>query len=513
MTLVPAYTYPGLGATFAVFFRETYGSCAGARGPSPGFAETDIIGLSARNVTFLVETIIGQSPRSSPTETSTDVDTAVGGGQAHDIFPEEIARHEPRNLLLLALNQIVIRVGWIFKTETVIIPAFIDSMAGASWIRGCLPVLNRLGFSVPPVYMAAGLEARPRKKWFMIAMLWGMAATMLAMAAVWNRYGGVGNVASWLPVVVLTLYGLFYCFTGVFTQAFNTLQGKLIKPKRRGRLLTLSTFIGSFPAVLCAWWFLPGWLASTSGGFDWAFLVAGGCLAAAGVVAIFIAEPADLPHHQAAKSEVGPLRTAWRVLKDDAPFRGLMMVAALLSTGHIVFPHYQALGRDELGMGGGDLMVWVVVQNISTGLCSLVIGPLADRCGNRLALRVAIAGMASTPVVALVVAQMDPVWGRQLFWLVFVSLGTMPVTYKTLVNYTLEIAPRAQQPRYISTMNLCFAAPIFLSPLVGWLVDLTSFELVFIGAAILLTLCALLTFTLHEPRHHVPDRSVDATSF
>jgi hypothetical protein len=62
-------------------------------------------------------------------------------------------------------------------------------------------------------------------------------------------------------------------------------------------------------------------------------------------------------------------------------------------------------------------------------------------------------------------------------------------------------------------MNLCFAAPIFLSPLVGWLVDLTSFELVFIGAAVLMGLCVLLTFALDEPRHHIPRRSVDATPF
>jgi predicted MFS family arabinose efflux permease len=291
------------------------------------------------------------------------------------------------------------------------------------------------------------------------------------------------------------------------------MQGKLIQPARRGRLLTLSTFVGSFPAVFCAWWFLPGWLASAGGGFDRAFLVAGGCLAAAGVAAIFIAEPAELAHDHAATSDLGPLRIAWQVLKEDRAFCGLMVVTALLSTGHMVFPHYQALAREVLHTGGGDLMVWVVVQNISTGLCSLVIGPLADRCGNRLALRAAILGMATTPVVALSLAQADPVWGRRLFWLVFVSLGTMPVTYKTLVNYTLEVAPRARQPRYISTMNLCFAAPIFLSPLVGWLVDLTSFELVFIGAAVLMGLCVLLTFALDEPRHHIPRRSVDATPF
>ena len=40
-----------------------------------------------------------------------------------------------RNFLLLALHQVVIRVGWIFKTESVIIPAFLDSIAGPGWVR------------------------------------------------------------------------------------------------------------------------------------------------------------------------------------------------------------------------------------------------------------------------------------------------------------------------------------------------------------------------------------------
>ncbi|HID75426.1 MAG TPA: hypothetical protein EYP56_05445, partial [Planctomycetaceae bacterium] len=64
----------------------------------------------------------------------------------------EIERCEARNLLLLATHQIVFRIGWVFKTESVIMPAFVDLVAGPGWVRGCLPVLNRLGQSVPPVF-------------------------------------------------------------------------------------------------------------------------------------------------------------------------------------------------------------------------------------------------------------------------------------------------------------------------------------------------------------------------
>jgi hypothetical protein len=56
--------------------------------------------------------MIIQPSRVSPPQGSADAGTAIGGSEAHDVFPAEIVRHEPRNLLLLALNQIVIRVGY-----------------------------------------------------------------------------------------------------------------------------------------------------------------------------------------------------------------------------------------------------------------------------------------------------------------------------------------------------------------------------------------------------------------
>ena len=34
--------------------------------------------------------------------------------------------HEKRNLIVFGLNQILMRLGWMFKSESVVIPAFIE---------------------------------------------------------------------------------------------------------------------------------------------------------------------------------------------------------------------------------------------------------------------------------------------------------------------------------------------------------------------------------------------------
>ena len=93
-----------------------------------------------------------------------------------------VTRDEPRNIAALALNAVLIRIGWIFKTESVIIPAFVDSVAGAGWLRGLLPILNRLGQSVPPFLLSRRLKITPLKKRAMLLATVGMALPFLALA-------------------------------------------------------------------------------------------------------------------------------------------------------------------------------------------------------------------------------------------------------------------------------------------------------------------------------------------
>ncbi len=47
-----------------------------------------------------------------------------------------------RNFWTLGLIQITVRTGWIFKTESIIIPAVLDTLSGAAWMRGFLPMFS-----------------------------------------------------------------------------------------------------------------------------------------------------------------------------------------------------------------------------------------------------------------------------------------------------------------------------------------------------------------------------------
>ena len=90
---------------------------------------------------------------SSPSQ---PVSLARPPGDRSDVAVEAaaVAAAEPRNLACLVAYQVVSRIGWIFKTETVIMPAVLDACVDSGLLRGLLPVLNRAGHSLVPLLVA-----------------------------------------------------------------------------------------------------------------------------------------------------------------------------------------------------------------------------------------------------------------------------------------------------------------------------------------------------------------------
>lgn len=411
--------------------------------------------------------------------------------------PVTAEEYETRNLLALAAQQIVVRIGWIFKTESVVMPFFMDAISGAGWLRGCLPVLNRMGQSVPPLLFAGVLRRMPHKRRALFLCTLLMAVPFLLLSAIWFSLSDPRQL--WLAIVFLLLYLIFFSTNGIHLLAFGTLQGKLIQPHHRGRLLGISGTLGTTGAVIGAWLLLPRWLEMEDNGFGYIFLATGMGFAIAALFCLGVVEPADQVE-PAGEQQRANLGEVWRLLTRHRDFRRLAVVAMLFAAALLLFPHYQALGRLRPQANARELMTWVIVQNVGVGLFSLVLGWLADRHGTRLALRITITGAGLTPLAALYLADSGRTGGVDLFWCTFFLIGLVPVTMRMLVNYALEIAPDDEHAHYVSTLGLCLALPFACSPGVGYLVDSLGFDLVFevISALVLTGACG--TLLMHEPR-------------
>ena len=410
--------------------------------------------------------------------------------------------HESRNLLILTLQQIVLRIGWIFKTESVIMPAFLDAISGAQagMLRGFMPVLSRLGQSTVPLLIADRLESVRLKKRLLIGFASLLAVPFWGLSLMWFWYGE--SKVSWLPILFLALYSVFFVINGLYLISFGIVQGKLIQAARRGRLLRLSTFWGAIPAMGAAALFLPSWLEHPVDGYFQLFLFVGTCFFLSGLLCFSLKETPDDQSEHLRHSHQN-FREAARIIIRDRNLLKLVFVGILYGSALIVFPHYQAFAREKLGLAGGHLMIWVIVQNAAVGLFSLLAGVIADRCGNRLALRWLLFGSTLAPLYVVTLPIIAPKTGASWFWVVFVCLGLTPLVFRILVNYTLEICEPSEHTRYLSATNFCFSLPFFFSPLVGEAVDRVGFEPVFLSAAVCIFAAGILTFWLREPRHRL----------
>src|SRR5262245_6519860 len=131
--------------------------------------------------------------------------------------------HETRNFWILIVYQIVLRAGWIFKTESVVMPHAADALDPTGLTRGWLPLLNRVGQSVPPVLTARRVKNLPKKQWAFMMTTASMTLCFLGLTSLWLIPGAAQHRLS--AVAFLVLYALFFSAIGVNQLAYNMIQG------------------------------------------------------------------------------------------------------------------------------------------------------------------------------------------------------------------------------------------------------------------------------------------------
>lgn len=412
--------------------------------------------------------------------------------------------NQRRNFIRMSIYQIVLRIGWIFKTESIIMPAFMDLVGGTAWQRGCLPMLSRLGKTVVPLLFSDQIRNFPRKcKWLSVTSI-AMGGCFLILALLWWISGGQRTV--WWPYCFLGLYALFFTATGLNQVLFSTLTGKLIVENQRGRLAAVGSLIGGLSAIVFALVLLRPWLQSSAGAypkFDLIFGFTGVLFVLAGITALrFIEDSDDVKMPLRTQREI--LRASTRIVVEDANFRLLAVAAAMYGMSMTLFPHYQSIAREQLGLGFFDLdglLSWIIAQHIGASLLSVPAGGIADRYGNRLVLQILMGAVCIAPVLVLV---LDTAEAQSQFpyLVLFFLLGLTPITFRFFNNYVLETTVETNHPVYLSTLSACIALPIItFSTLTGLLMDVIGLQTIFIAVLVLLLVGWVVTFRLQEPRH------------
>src|SRR3954462_15133728 len=92
---------------------------------------------------------------------------------------------ETRNFWILVIYQVVLRAGWIFKTESVVMPHAADALDPSGLARGWLPLLNPFWESVPPVLAARWVKNSPKKQRAFMTTTAALTLCFLGLTSLW----------------------------------------------------------------------------------------------------------------------------------------------------------------------------------------------------------------------------------------------------------------------------------------------------------------------------------------
>lgn len=423
-------------------------------------------------------------------ESAEQLTTEKGKSSSH-------SRIERKNFWILVLFQTIQRTGWIFKTESIVMPAILDAAGAPAWMRGMLPSLNRLGQTIFPNLLYRFVLMFSKAKYVLNISSLIMSAAFLALG-VWFLALDTNHLGMMFCYLFLGVYLLFFIALGMNELAHGILRGKLIQIERRGRLLGLSNAWGSAVAIVAVCIFLPMWLNESSPNFSAICLTAGGCFALSGFCSLLLSE-AKIEKNAVEKEPV-TRHVLWNFYRADVNLRKLIIVAACFGSSMMLFPHYGTLAKNRLGLGHENFLYWIVLQNAGTGVFSLIAGWIADRWGNRIVLLCTSFAMCASPLLALIISQREE-W-RSVYPLVFFLAGLTPITIKILGNYALELTQPENHGPYLLLLALGYGVPVILvAPLAGWMIDLWNFDATFLVITSFMTAGFWFSFSLIEPRH------------
>lgn len=416
-------------------------------------------------------------------------------------FKRQVSANHKANFFILAVRFIVYRVAWVFKTESVVISAFVASITESSFMVGLFPMASRIGKFLPQLFTANLIEPLPKRKHALLLLNigvlvpWGIVASWCWLKPQ-NRFLFV-----WF---FLFAYFSFWACAGSGDLAVRTIIGKVIRPNFRGRLLKIVGIYGGILTVLGslgATYIMrgPGPLQFP---YNYAtlFSITFALFLCVFVCNLIIREPSyPLPVKRDKVAHY--FKNAFSLFRTDRNFRKIVLVGWTYSLGAAMFPFYTVFAKQKLGISIKIIAYALFIQYAGVAIGNYLLGPLADRRGNRITLSWTSWLTALVPVVPLLVHRLVPmsvVGYAYLLTYFMIGISVGRETY--LQNYLLEISPLERQPLFVGAANMFIALSSFFPAVIGLLLIALPYEAVFVGAAAFTAIGGLITYSLHEPR-------------
>ena len=418
-------------------------------------------------------------------------------------FKEYVEKNKKRNFIFFAIYQLTFHIGWLFKTESIIVPSAARMLGASNFIIGMFPMISILGEAIPPMFIVNWVKHFPRKKpYLLIFSFLSPLFWFLIFLSFFLLSSGNKETLLWC---FITFYILFYFSQGAVHVLASIMKGKVIPYNIRGRLISLSGTLGGIGSIILTFFIVRPVLNSGALNpltpYTILFLLSSVFFFFSWMSNFGIKEPPLESQGKNNKKLLSFIKESIAIIKKDRDFILFFFVGGTAMCGYSLLPFYTVYAKTHLLVYNYMLTYFLIVQVGASIIGSLFLGYLADKYGNRLVLRIIAMLLVLTPLSAVTIGTwVDLPFRQWLYCIVYFMVGFgLPVS-QTLINYLLEISPLEKHPNYISIYNT-FICVFFIFPLIiGFLMDHFYYNKVFLGISIYMVIGIVLTQKLVEPR-------------
>ncbi len=417
---------------------------------------------------------------------------------------EDSSEHTRWNFTMLVGEATFFMAGLAWVDPSSVLPMFIGALTPSTVVIGLITVLQRLGWLLPPIFMAAVLGHRPRRlPWLRWPVLLGRLPLFAFVAYLWLHGMDNPRLVIWFLVIAYLGISLGNGLLGI---SWQDIIAKSIPSRLRGRFFGAMQFATAGAAFGVG--FVVRWILGPSGPafpLDYTILfTAMAVFLTISIVGCWTVREPIRPVLDRPQSVREILLGALPMLRERPAFRALVFTVSLGFGISFSLPFYMVYARQVLRVPEDMAGVYIWAITIGGALSSILWAYLNDRRGPRSVLRGAGILVTVTPTLAICVpavalALKGLLPGLSdalpyLFALVFFAGGsTMGAMWMGSMNYLFELASHQDRPRYIALFNL-FTLPGALVPLlIGLLLNYLPFPVVFLlmaacgGSALLLS--------------------------
>ncbi|MGD9001273.1 MAG: MFS transporter [Anaerolineae bacterium] len=403
--------------------------------------------------------------------------------------------HYRRNFVAFVVDYIFFGVALSFANPSSVLPAFVSQFTNSAPVIGLVSTVFNGGWLLPQVVAARLINDKPRKKPYLMIGTSGRITFWITALGLWL---GLAQRPSKMLLLFFVGLGMFTVTDGLASVAWLDMLARAIPLKRRGRLMGIAQVIGGLAGLgagVAITLILDSPRLQFPANYALMFTLAGLAFIPSAIALALLRETG------AANTGIKGKKwgqNGWLTpLLQDSAFRHLMASRVLVGMISLATPFYVVHATDVLKLPQALVGGFVAAQQVAGVASGALLGLVSDRWGPAATIRIGSAFTIAGPLFALVAHMADSGLLIRAYPVVYAALG---VHYSSSMlgfyNYMLEIAPDDTRPSYIGLGNTIMGI-LTLAPTVGgWLLQATSYTVLFGITAALVFLGFLMTLRL-----------------